>query len=57
MPGILRACVQTKSMMADVKEKTMRVLIGPTFWAAMSGSIRPMIEQPLHMARLDHEQG
>jgi hypothetical protein len=44
-------------MTAEMKANTIRVLIGPTFWAAMSGRIRPMMEQPLQMANLDVSAG
>jgi hypothetical protein len=49
---MLVARVQTKSMTAEVNEKRIKVLMGPTFWAAISGSIRPKMEHPLHMAKL-----
>ena len=52
IPGMSVARVHTNSITADVNEKRIKVLIGPTFCAAIKGKIRPRMEQPLHIAKL-----
>ena len=52
IPATLFDCVQTNNMRAEVNAKVINVLMGPTFCAAMRGNIRPMMEQPLQIARL-----